>query len=61
MRNDPAVITVVRKLAIPAAIDPAVEEFTARMEQAEGIAATAKPSHSLSLYQARAVALSLRK
>ena len=61
MRNDPAVITVVRKLAIPAAIDPAVAEFTARMEQAEGIAAAAKPTHSLSLYQARAVALSLRK
>ena len=59
MRNDPAIITIVRRLAIPVVIDPAVGEFTTRMEQAEGIGTTAAPT--VSLYQARARVLSLRK
>ena len=47
-------------LAIPAAIDPAVGEFKAQMEQAQGIAETAKPSdNNLDLYRARLFVLGL--
>lgn len=56
MRDDPAIITIVRRLNIPLAMG----EFITKIDQAEGIAGSGF-SRTLSLYQARAHALSLRK
>ena len=64
MRDDPAIITIVRRLNIPVPVTVELDGagFRARMDQAEGIATQATPNASnLSLYQARALALSLRK
>jgi HK97 family phage prohead protease len=61
LRNDPAIITVVRKLQIPVEVHADVPEFVTKIEEAVTIAEAAKPDErNIEYYRARAYALGLR-